>query len=106
MEKTVEYQTGRLVFRGIPIGGLYLSQDLRFTHDQRIKTGRNPEDMADGILSMVAIQVRFNTVEGERMKIGQKTLDLGNSGGDVAGDGIHFNPVAGGHDEPFRNIGE
>jgi len=103
VQKAVQNDTGGLVFSGVAVGGLDLSQDLRLAHHHGIEAGGDPEDMADGIFAVVAVQVRLQVVVGDMVEICQKTADTGDSPGNVAGGGIDLHPVAGGDDDPLHD---
>jgi len=104
VQKTVEDQARGPVFSRIAVGSLYLAEDLGFADHQRVQAGSDTEHVADGVFAVIAVQMLCHLLIGQFVPFGEEPFDPGNPAGDIAGNGIHLNPVAGGQEYPFTDI--
>src|SRR5512139_1625895 len=60
--------------------------------------------MANGSFTVVTVQMRFQLVKRDLVVVGKKSLDSGDTAGNITGSGVNLYPVAGGKDYRFGNF--
>ncbi len=97
LENPVEHRSGQVRLVGGMVGVLHLADHFGFTQDHRIKTACDPEQVANGILAPVEIEMLANLIVDRpqgREKPGFAIVL-------VLGYGIDLDPVAGGKQDHF-----
>ena len=106
MQKAVEDQPGRLELGGVAVSGLDLAEDLRLAEDHRIQARCDPEQMPDGILALVIIQVLVDFVRRYLVVLGNEPPQRRDGRLRLLGCGTQLDPVAGRDDQAFGNRGQ
>ena len=98
MQQSVDDGACAVALGGLAVGGLELSEDLRFAENQGIQTGGHVEQVPDGFVVLVLIEVGFQFLDA--VSAGFCPAFEGASSRQVAlADHEHFHAVAGGEDE-------
>jgi hypothetical protein len=102
LEKAVENGTGGAVFVGEAIGFADLAENFGFTEEERIESGGNAEEMADGGAIVMLIERDAKNIRANGMEFAEEGRQA--RGGFVRGFGWHaveFAAIASGEDEGF-----
>jgi len=102
LEKAVEDWASRAVFVSETIGFADLAEDFGFAEEERVETGGDTEEMADGGAIVVLVQSAVENFGANRMEFAEEGRKAGcGFVGGFGRDTIDFAAVAGGEDERF-----
>src|SRR5260221_5575566 len=102
LEETIENGAGGAIFVGEAIGFADLAEDFGFAEEERVESGGDAEEMADGGAIVMLIEGDVENVWANRMEFAEEGRQAG--GGFVGGfgrDAVEFAAIAGGEDEGF-----
>src|SRR5207248_337430 len=99
-----ESGNGALLFGG-GVGRFELSEDLRLADDHRVEAGGYAEDMADGVLASIAVDVLLQPGALGVLHGGEELFDAGLRVGAVLRNDGDFDAIAGGENHALHYAG-